>query len=45
MLSKLTDDTNLGGVADTPGGCAAIQKDLEGLEGAAKRNLMQFSKG
>jgi len=24
-LSKFADDTNLGGVADTPEGCAAIQ--------------------
>ncbi|GAB0183288.1 mitochondrial enolase superfamily member 1 [Grus japonensis] len=45
ILSKLTDDTNLEGVADTPGGCAAIQKDLERLERSAKRNLMQFNKG
>lgn len=44
-LSQLAGDTNLGGVADPPGGCAAIQKDLERLERSAKRNLMQFNKG
>jgi len=28
-LSKFPDDTKLGGVADTPDGCATIQRDLE----------------
>ena len=44
-LSKFADNTNLGGVADTPEGCAAIQWDLGRLEGRTKRNLMKFSKG
>ncbi|PKU47144.1 hypothetical protein llap_2584 [Limosa lapponica baueri] len=35
----------LGGVADTPEGCATIQQDLDRLESWAERNLMKFNKG
>jgi len=41
---KYADDTNLGGMADTPKGCAAIQQDLDRLESWAGRNLMSFNK-
>ncbi|PKU49275.1 rna-directed dna polymerase from mobile element jockey-like [Limosa lapponica baueri] len=44
-LNEFTDDTKLGGVADTPQGCVAIQQDLYRLDKWADRNLLKFNKG
>ena len=38
-------DTKLGGVTDTPEGCAVIQQDLDRLVSWSERNLMMFDMG
>jgi len=43
-LSKLAGDTKLGGVADTPEGQAAVQRDLTRLEKWANGDLMKLNK-
>ncbi|KAJ7406146.1 hypothetical protein BTVI_66709 [Pitangus sulphuratus] len=43
-LSKSVD-TKLGGVADTPVRCAALQKDIDGLVSSAEKNLMRCNRG
>lgn len=43
-LSKLTDDTKLGQVADIPEVHASIQRDLDRLEKQADRNLTELNK-
>ena len=44
-LHKFADSTKLGGDADTPEGCAAIQRDLDRMESWMVKNLMKFNKG
>ncbi|KAK4829110.1 hypothetical protein QYF61_002148 [Mycteria americana] len=43
-LSKFVDATKLGGMADMPVGCAAIQRDFNRLEKWADKNLLKFNK-
>ncbi|GAB0192437.1 mitochondrial enolase superfamily member 1 [Grus japonensis] len=42
--SKPTDDTEGGGMADAPDGCAAIQRDLDKMEEWADGNIVKFNK-
>ena len=43
-LSRFGEDKKLGGLADMPEGCAAIQRDLDRPEKWAVRSLMKFNK-
>lgn len=43
--TQLADDAELGGVAGTPDGCAAIQSDVGRLEKWDERNRLKFIKG
>lgn len=42
---EFAGNTELGGMADTPDGCAAIQRDLDRLEKWSDRNLMKLNQG
>lgn len=42
FLSRFAGDTELGGVADTPTGCAGTQPDQNRQERGAGRNLRKF---
>jgi len=44
MFSKFAGDTKLGGVADGPNGCGAIQRDFDSLGKWAEWNLMKIKK-
>lgn len=44
ILSKFADDAELGEMADSPDGYAAIQRDLDGLEKWENRTARKFSK-
>ncbi|KAK4808476.1 hypothetical protein QYF61_005793 [Mycteria americana] len=44
-MNKFADDTKLGGAADTPECCAAIQRDLNRMEKWANKNLLKFNNG
>lgn len=43
-LSEAEDGTELGGVVDRPGGCAAIQRNFGRLEKWTDRKLTTFNK-
>ena len=44
MLIKFTDDTNLGGMTNTPGDRISVQEDLNRLKNKAKTNKMSFNR-
>ena len=44
-LTKFANSTKLGGVVETPEGCAAIQQDLDRLESWVERKLKRFNNG
>lgn len=44
-FSKLAGEAKIGGLVDTPEGCALIQKDLGRWEEQATMSLMKFAEG
>lgn len=44
-VTTLRDETNLGGIVDTPSRWDAIQRVLINMENSVERNLTKFNKG
>lgn len=45
ILNKFANTIEMGGMTDTPDGCAAVQRNLSKLEEGASKNLMKVTKG
>lgn len=45
ILNKFANGIEMRRMTDTPGGCAAIQRNLSKLEEGANKNLMKVTQG